>query len=104
MDLATDIQSMIALSQPFAGGLPTAVNLPSGRMVQAAVGVASVDDAMIREDVVSGQTRKLTMVTSQIQGLKTQQNVTWNGRLWGVIATSLEANGAATAAFVGDAF
>lgn len=104
MSLADDIRSMVALSSFASGGLPTAVALPSGAIVQAMSGVASIDDSVIHEMVVCGQTRKLTFATADVIGLKTQQNVTWNGKPWGVVQTTLEANGAATVCFLGTAF
>ena len=104
MNLAIDIQAMISLSAPFAGGLPTSVTLPTGEVVPAIVSVASQVDTLIHESIVSGQTRKLTFSTVQIPSLKSQQNLTWNGQLWGVLTTDLEANGAVTACFIGTAF
>ena len=95
---------MITLSAGLSGGLPTAVILPSGVVVQAVVGLASVDESLIHENIVAGLTRKLTMSTSQIGNLKTQANVIWNGQTWGVTQTSLEGNGVATVAFLGTAF
>ena len=104
MNLSDDIKTIIGLMAPFAGNLPTAVTLPSGAVVQAGVGVANQDDSIMHEAIITGSTRKLTFVTAQIGNLKTQQNVFWNGQLWGVLTSTLEANGAATVCFVGTAF
>ena len=104
MDLSRDVQTMIRLSTPFSGGLPTSVRLPSGVVVEAAVGVASLDETILHDNIVAGVTRTLCFDTSQVDGLRTQQNVFWNGKFWGVLQTSLGGYGSTTTAFLGTAF
>ena len=101
MDLNRDVQQMIRLSEPLAGGVPTWVMLPSGATVQAMVGIATEDDTLLHDSIICGQTRKLTFATMDVPSLKTQQNVTWNGSSWGILTTDFEANGAATVCFLG---
>lgn len=102
MGLADDLRFMITSTAGLTGQ-PTAVTLASGAVVQASASVASTDDALGGEGVIEGQTRALTFTTEDVPGLAARATLTWNGKSWLVLKTTLRAQGALTRAFLGAA-
>ncbi len=94
MDLLPDLrEAMAEWSEP--------VTLPSGTVVQAVPGVASLQDALNGDAIVQGRTRTLRFITSDIEGLRPGLNVTWQGKSWRVLSDQLAAMGLLTRVFLG---
>ena len=99
-DVAADLRAMIAASADF--GESTNVILENGATVQAAPSVATLDDALKSDAIISGQTRSLRFATDDVPGLREgKSRLTWNGKVYRVNSLQLEANGHVTVAFLG---
>lgn len=100
MTIAADLRSMVAMSAALTG-LPTAVTLAGGTVVQAMPGVATLNDAILGTGgEISGTERTLRFVAEDVPGLKAGATLTWNGKAWRVKHVQLLACGAAVKAFL----
>lgn len=94
MDLIPDLrEAMAEWSEP--------VTLPSGAVVQAVPGVASLQDALNGDSITEGRTRTLRFITVDIPDLVDGSTVIWRGKAWGILSNQLAAMGNLTRVFLG---
>jgi hypothetical protein len=100
MTIAPDLRAMVAMSAALTG-LPTAVTLAGGTVVQALPGVASVQDSVLGTGAeISGTERTLRFAAEDVPGLKAGDTLTWNGKTWKVKFPQQLAGGALIKAFL----
>jgi len=79
------------------------VTLAGGAIVSATPGVASNQDTLGGEAIISGRTRTLSFVTADVPGMREGTLLTWNLQAWRVNSTALEDAGYRLKAFLGKA-
>lgn len=90
------------LRRILANDLGETVTLWNGATVKGAPGVASTEDVLTGgESLVAGKTRTLRMVSEDVVGLVPGKKLTWGGKTWTVLQTTLRGNGTLTVAFLG---
>jgi hypothetical protein len=94
MNPTQDIRAMLVdFGQP--------VTLTGGAVVQAIPTLASIQDALGGDNVISGRTRTLKFVTADVPTLNEGNTVTWSGSLWRINAIRYFAEGYGLQAFLG---
>ena len=93
-DPTQDIRAMLAdFGQP--------VVLANGAVISGIPGLASVQDALGGETIISGRTRTLRLLTADVGDLAEGDLITWSSTLWRVNATHYAAEGYVTQVFLG---
>ena len=77
------------------------VTLAGGAVVLAVPGVASVQDSLGGEAIISGRTRSLTFITADAGAVTEGSLMTWAGQSWRVNVTRYLDEGFRLQAFVG---
>jgi hypothetical protein len=94
-NVAQDVRSMFS-------DFGESVTLTSGAIVRGILSVASVEDSMLSNAVISGQTMVLRLASADVPGLvPTTSTLTFRGVLYGINHVQLTSGGNITRAFLG---
>jgi len=94
-DIAADLRAI--LDTDF--GEP--VTLSSGAVVYAVPGLATGEENLGGDVVITSNTRTLRFATADVPGLKSRDLLSWGGKPWRVIHVQLAAMGNVTRAYLG---
>jgi hypothetical protein len=95
-DLAADLRAGLS-------DFGETVILPGGRIVLGLPSVATAEDALEGDSIVSGRTRTIRFASADVEDLKPGGVLSWGGKNWKTLQLSLRAGGRFTIAFLGGA-